>query len=74
MIMKVMASDYNRSETIKKLICALEETTIEGIRHNISYQRALLKSSEFHEGKINTKWIENTFHARYQEKNNAKAV
>lgn len=74
LIMKVIAADHSREATIKKLYYALEETVVEGIKHNIDYQMALLNAPEFSAGEVYTKWIEEVFHKRYVEMKHEKTV
>lgn len=58
MIAKLIVHGKNRREAISKMQAALDEMWIEGVVTNIPFQRAILKSRGFIEGKVNTRFIE----------------
>ncbi|OGG96069.1 MAG: acetyl-CoA carboxylase biotin carboxylase subunit [Candidatus Lambdaproteobacteria bacterium RIFOXYD2_FULL_50_16] len=59
MIAKVIAYSDQRSRTIQKLIGALEETVIEGVKVNIPLHLNVLRSLRFQEAELSTAFLEN---------------
>ena len=64
MIAKLIVSAPTREEATKRMIRALEEFVIEGIKTTIPYQLQLLKTDDFVNHNYNTKYLETTF--KYQ--------
>ena len=54
MTAKLIVHGQNRAQTIKKLLCALDELRIEGIQTNIEEQKAILRSAQFQSGTFGT--------------------
>ena len=54
MTAKLIVHGADRAQTIKKLLCALEELRIEGIQTNIEEQKAILRSAQFQSGAFGT--------------------
>ena len=54
MTAKLIVHGADRAQTIKKLLCALEELRIEGIQTNIEEQKAILRSAQFQAGAFGT--------------------
>jgi len=54
MTAKLIVHGADRAQTIKKLLCALEELRIEGIQTNIEEQKAILRSAQFQSGTFGT--------------------
>ncbi|MFQ6610841.1 MAG: acetyl-CoA carboxylase biotin carboxylase subunit, partial [Fidelibacterota bacterium] len=47
-----------RSEAIKRMLGALDECIIEGIKTNIPFQKQLLNNAEFQAGEIHTGFLD----------------
>ena len=58
MISKMIAYGESRKESIERSVKALEQYVIHGIETNISYLRALLKSEDFVQNTISTKYCD----------------
>ncbi|MEM6841033.1 MAG: biotin carboxylase N-terminal domain-containing protein [Bacteroidota bacterium] len=58
MISKMIAYAQNREECIQKSIHALENYVVHGIDTNIAYLRALLRSDDFQQNTISTKYCD----------------
>ena len=54
MTAKLIVHGQNRAQTIKRLLCALDELRIEGIQTNIEEQKAILRSAQFQSGTFGT--------------------
>ena len=61
MTAKLIVHGQNRAQTIKKLLCALDELRIEGIQTNIEEQKAILRSAQFQSGTFGTDLYEQLF-------------
>jgi len=60
LIAKLIASGPDRGQAIERMLIALENFVVSGIETNIPFHRLLLKHPDFREGKINTRWMEET--------------
>jgi acetyl/propionyl-CoA carboxylase alpha subunit len=58
MIAKVIATAETRNLAIARLACALREFTIEGVRTNIPFLVALLESTAFRDGSVDTGFLD----------------
>ena len=54
MTAKLIVHGADRAQTIKKLLCALDELYIEGIQTNIEEQKTILRSAQFQSGTFGT--------------------
>jgi acetyl-CoA carboxylase biotin carboxylase subunit len=54
MLAKIITYADTREAAIKKMLIALDETYIEGVKTNIELQKTLLMTDEFNSGKFNT--------------------
>lgn len=61
LVMKIIAHAEDRSACIRVMDQALSELRIDGISHNAQMHRELLKSPDFVQGRVYTKWIEEKF-------------
>ena len=61
MIAKVIVHAQTRTEAINKMLTALDECVIDGIKTNIEFQKKILKNAAFIKGDINTNFL-NNFH------------
>ena len=59
MIAKVVTYADDRPAAIQKMIGALDEYVIEGVKQNIPLHLRVLRSLRFQEGKLSTKFLEN---------------
>jgi len=59
MLAKLIVYAPNRTEAINRMIGALDECVIEGIKTNINYQKQILKNEDFKKGNINTHFLDN---------------
>lgn len=66
MISKLIAFDVDRENARKKLLNALEQYTIHGVKTNISYLKSLLDSEAFAANKIDTKFCDEQSEALMQ--------
>ena len=57
MIGKIIVKGETRLEAIRKMRRAIEETFIEGINNNLSFQYAILHDKDFIRGKFNTSYL-----------------
>ena len=57
MISKLITHGNNRDEAIRKMIVALDEYVIEGVKTNIPLQQRIMKSLRYQEGKISTDFL-----------------
>lgn len=57
LLAKIIVAAPTRGEAIRKMLIALDETEIEGVRTNISLQRELLKTEEFVTGTSTTHFV-----------------
>ena len=58
MIAKVIVHGKTRDDAVKKMLCALEDFQIKGIKTNINLQWNILSSFAFQQGKIDTNYLE----------------
>jgi len=58
LISKLIVRAENREVCIRKMLVALDEYIIEGIKTNIELHRRLLNNSDFRRGCFNTKFLE----------------
>lgn len=58
MIAKLIVHGKTREEAVKKMLCALEDFQIKGIKTNINLQWNILSSFAFQQGKIDTNYLE----------------
>lgn len=58
MIAKIIVHDKDRHSAIRKMICALGEVAIEGVKTNVDFLYELLKQPDFQEGNITTDFIQ----------------
>ncbi len=54
MLAKIITFADTREDAIRKMLIALDETYIEGVKTNIELQKTLLMTDEFNSGKFNT--------------------
>ena len=57
LLAKIIVSAPTREEAVKKMLIALDETEIEGVKTNISLQRDLLNTEEFITGSSTTHFV-----------------
>lgn len=58
MIAKIIVHDKDRHSAICKMLCALGEVAIEGVKTNVDFLYELLKHPDFQEGSITTDFIQ----------------
>jgi len=58
LVAKIIVHASKREETIKKMKSALESTSIEGIKSNISLHLKILANKDFQKGNISTQFME----------------
>ena len=66
LIAKLIVRDDNRENCIKKMLVALDEFVIDGIKTNIDLHRKILSNSTFRNGLVYTKFLEE--HNVFEEK------
>jgi len=64
---KLITRGENRPAAIRKMQEALSGFVIEGVDTSIPFHQRILEKSEYKEGKINTKWIEDVLLSQIQE-------
>ncbi len=58
MIAKIIAHGHNRSEAINRMLRALEETVIEGVKTTIPFHQQVLRDERFVRGEATTTFLE----------------
>jgi len=58
LLAKLVASGNDRDEAIRRMLRALDEFVIEGIKTTIPYHRRLLQNPEFQAGDFSTDFVE----------------
>jgi len=58
MIAKLIVHDVDREHARRRMLRALEEFVIEGMKTTIPLHRALIEDPEFLEGQYTIKWLE----------------
>lgn len=58
MVGKLIAHGANRGEAIAKLVDAIDNFAIEGVRTTLPLQRAIITHPDFVENRIHTRWLE----------------
>ena len=59
MIAKLIVHAPNRNEAINRMIGALDECVVEGIKTNIPYQKQILSNEKFRSGSFDTSFLDN---------------
>ena len=67
MIAKLLVLGSDRPAAIRRMGDALEQFRIDGIATNIEFHKAVLADEEYMAGRVNTKWLENSFLPRFQK-------
>jgi acetyl-CoA carboxylase biotin carboxylase subunit len=62
MIAKLIVYGSNREDAMNKMARALDEFKLEGVKTNIPYHQALLKSEKFRSGNYTTRFVEENEH------------
>jgi acetyl-CoA carboxylase, biotin carboxylase subunit len=58
MIAKVICLGLDRDEAIRRMVRALEECVVDGVKNTIEFQRAILLDPRFQRGDLSTKFLE----------------
>ncbi|MGY4111998.1 MAG: acetyl-CoA carboxylase biotin carboxylase subunit [Bacillaceae bacterium] len=58
MIAKVIVHGYDRTHAMKRMLVALDEFTVEGIKTTIPFLKEVLQDEEFVSGNVNTRLLE----------------
>ena len=58
MIAKIIVNAHNRNEAIKRMLGALDECVIEGIKTTIPFHRQLMDHPDYLAGNYTTKFME----------------
>jgi acetyl-CoA carboxylase biotin carboxylase subunit len=58
MIAKVICLGLDRDEAIRRMVRALEECVVDGVKNTIEFQRAILLDSRFQRGDLSTKFLD----------------
>ncbi len=64
LLMKLIAYGHTRDEAIRRMLRALDETVIDGIRTTIPFLKNILRSESFQKGHYSTRFIEKYFQAQ----------
>jgi acetyl-CoA carboxylase, biotin carboxylase subunit len=67
LLAKLITRGENRSAAIRKMQEALSGFVIKGVDTSIPFHQRILENSEYREGKINTKWIEDVLLPQIQK-------
>ncbi|MBN2567896.1 MAG: acetyl-CoA carboxylase biotin carboxylase subunit [Deltaproteobacteria bacterium] len=67
LLAKLVTWGDDRSEAIKKMQYALDNFTISGVDTTVPFHRYILQNNDYLEGKINTRWIEDTVLREYEK-------
>jgi len=57
MIAKIIVNAHNRKEAVKRMLGALDECVIEGIKTTIPFQKTILENNDFKSGDFNTNFL-----------------
>ncbi len=57
MIAKIIVNAHNRKEAVKRMLGALDECVIEGIKTTIPFQKTILENNNFKSGDFNTNFL-----------------
>ncbi len=58
LLLKITAWDRNRTSAIARMVRALDELKIEGLKTNISFAKALLKTEDFLNSNVHVQYVE----------------
>ena len=62
LLAKLIIHGESREVAIRKMQAALRDFIIHGVTTNIDFMQAVLSHTDFAEGKVSTKWVEDSFH------------
>ena len=68
MIAKLLVHAPDRASAVKAMLHALEDFEVEGIETNIDFHRFVMRHPDYIAGQVNTRWLETTLLAAYQDK------
>ena len=74
LVAKIIVRGQNRQEAIQKMIVALDECIIGGIKTNMDLHRRILKHPEFCAGRVHTRLLDAILSASEESKTNSAAV
>lgn len=60
LLAKLIVYAENRETAIQRMQTALKEFIVHGVVTNIDFMQAVLKHDDFADGKVSTRWVENT--------------
>jgi acetyl-CoA carboxylase biotin carboxylase subunit len=58
MVAKVICHGLDRQEAIRRMIRALEECVVDGVKNTIDFQRAILLDAGFQRGELSTRFLD----------------
>ena len=63
MLAKIIVHAEDRPAAIRRMITALRETVVHGVRTNLAFLLDVLAHPDFRAGRVDTRWVERTFPA-----------
>jgi acetyl-CoA carboxylase biotin carboxylase subunit len=67
LLAKVVASGGDRREAMERMQSALERFLVSGLETTIPFYRSLMRNRDFQEGRVHTRWVEETFLKEYAD-------
>jgi acetyl-CoA carboxylase biotin carboxylase subunit len=67
LLAKIIALGHDRQEAIERMQSALRKFVVSGLQTTIPFHRFILNNKDFREGKIHTRWLEDTLLEEYEE-------
>jgi acetyl-CoA carboxylase biotin carboxylase subunit len=67
LLAKVISRGQDRQEAIERMQSALGGFFVSGLETTIPFQRFILDNKDFREGKIHTRWLEDTLLEEYEQ-------
>jgi len=58
MIAKVICHGLSRDEAVRRMLRALEECVVDGVKSTIDFQKAILREPRFQQGELSTRFLE----------------
>ena len=72
LVVKIIVRGQNREETIRKMLVALDECIIGGIKTNMDLHRLILNNPEFREGRVHTRLLDSILRGALEQQDTGK--
>jgi acetyl-CoA carboxylase biotin carboxylase subunit len=67
LLAKVISFGQDREEAIEGMQSALEKFIVSGLETTIPFHRFIMNNRDFRQGKIHTRWLEETLLEEYEQ-------